>query len=177
MSKAKDSFDIAIRDAERILEAYDRLNKERIDNRDPEELKRAALIMSLTAWETYVEDRISEALNNQMRPLEGSRVGDIVISALEKELRYFHTPNTPKTRDLFKRYLDVDVTGEWSWAGFEPKAAMAKLDEWIKKRGDAVHRSVTDKQAAHLVSRQDMAKCLNFFKSLVEATDRGLVGH
>lgn len=54
MSKAKDNFEIAIQDAERILEAYDKLNQNRIDNREPEELKRAALIMSLTAWETYV---------------------------------------------------------------------------------------------------------------------------
>ena len=174
MSKAKENFDIAIQDAERILDAYDKLNRERIDNRDPEELKRAALIMALTAWETYVEDRISEELENQMKPLEGSRVAQFVSDTLKEELKYFHNPNSNKTKRLFERFLYVDVTQGWNWAGFEPKAAATKLNEWIKKRGDAVHRSVMDKQASHLVSRDDMRKCINFFKCLVEATDKVL---
>lgn len=177
MSKAKDNFDIAIQDAERILEAYDKLNRDRSDNRDPEELKRAALIMSLTAWETYVEDRITEALSNQIRPLEGSQIGRFIRSTLEKELRYFHTPNSRKTRELFQYFLDIDVTQGWSWAGFEHKLVTAKLDDWIKKRGDAVHRSITDKQVAHLVNRQEMGKCLTFFKNLVDATDKVLLAH
>ena len=174
MSKAKDNFEIAIQDAERILEAYDKLNQNRIDNREPEELKRAALIMSLTAWETYVEDRITEELQSQMRPLEGSQVARFVNGTLEKELKYFHTPNTRKTKQLFERFLNVDVTTGWNWAGFEAKTATVKLDEWIKKRGDAVHRSVMDKQSGHLVSRNDMSKCVAFFKNIVEATDKVL---
>lgn len=174
MSRAKDNFDIAIQDAERILDAYDKLNRDRIDNRDPEELKRAALIMSLTAWETYVEDRITEVLQNQMRTLDGSQVARFVTETLKRELKFFHTPNTRKTKELFERFLNIDVTAGWSWAGFETKTSTARLDEWIKKRGDAVHRSVMDKQSGHLVSREDMKKCVTFFKNLVEATDKTL---
>lgn len=174
MSRAKDNFDIAIQDAERILDAYDKLNRDRIDNRDPEELKRAALIMSLTAWETYVEDRITEVLQNQMRTLDGSQVARFVTETLKRELKYFHTPNTRKTKELFERFLNIDVTAGWNWAGFETKTSTARLDEWIKKRGDAVHRSVMDKQSGHLVSREDMKKCVTFFKNLVEATDKTL---
>ncbi|MCT7358626.1 HEPN domain-containing protein [Thalassolituus pacificus] len=174
MSKARDNFDIAIQDAERILDAYDKLNRDRIDNRDPEELKRAALIMSLTAWETYVEDRITEVLQNQMRTLDGSQVARFVTETLKRELKYFHTPNTRKTKELFERFLNIDVTAGWNWAGFESKTSTVRLDEWIKKRGDAVHRSVMDKQSGHLVSREDMKKCVTFFKNLVEATDKTL---
>jgi hypothetical protein len=174
MSQAKDNFDIAIQDAERILDAYDKLNRDRSDNRDPEELKRAALIMSLTAWETYVEDRISEELHKQMKSLEGSQVAKFVKNTLEEELKYFHNPNSAKTKRLFERFLFVDVTEGWNWASFDPKMASTRLNEWIKKRGDAVHRSVMDKQAGHLVSREDMRKCVNFFKCLVEATDKTL---
>lgn len=174
MSRAKDNFDIAIQDAERILDAYDKLNRDRIDNRDPEELKRAALIMSLTAWETYVEDRITEMLQNQMRTLDGSQVARFVTETLTRELKFFHTPNTRKTKELFERFLNIDVTAGWNWAGFETKTSTARLDEWIKKRGDAVHRSVMDKQSGHLVSREDMKKCVTFFKNLVEATDKTL---
>lgn len=175
MSKSKENFDIAIQDSERLLEAYDTLNKDRVDNRDPEELKRAALIMTLTAWETYVEDRISEELSSQMRPLKGSPVECFVSEALQRDLKYFHTPNTYKTKQFFERFLHVDITQGWAIAGQEIKDTCTRLDGWIKKRGEAVHRSVTNKQDTHLVSREDMRKCLSFFKSLVEATDRALL--
>jgi hypothetical protein len=175
VSKSKENFDIAIQDSERLLEAYDTLNKDRVDNRDPEELKRAALIMTLTAWETYVEDRISEELSSQMRPLKGSPVERFVSEALQRDLKYFHTPNTYKTKQFFERFLHVDITQGWAIAGQEIKGTCTRLDGWIKKRGEAVHRSVTNKQDTHLVSREDMRKCLSFFKSLVEATDRALI--
>lgn len=172
VSKAKANFDIAIQDAERILEAYDKLNQTPDKEREPEELKRAALIMSLTAWETYVEDRVTEEISDQMRPLEGSQVAKFVNTTLKKDLRYFHTPNSRKTQDIFERFLDVDVTTGWAWPGYEPKTAKGKLDEWIKKRGEAVHRSITNKQSSHLVNRQDAEKCINFFKNIADATDR-----
>lgn len=174
MSKSKANFDIAIQDSERLLEAYDTLNKDRVDNRDPEELKRAALIMALTAWETYVEDRISEELALQMRPLKGSPVEGFVSDTLQRDLKYFHTPNTHKTKQFFERFLHIDITKGWAIAGQDVKDTCSRLDSWIKKRGEAVHRSVTNKQESHLVSREDMRKCLSFFKSLVEATDKEL---
>lgn len=172
MYKAKAVFDIAIQDAERILEAYEHMKNLPDSTRDPEELKRAALIMSLTAWETYVEDRVSEEVAIQIKVLQGSQIGSFISQALEKELKFFHTPNSKKTKDIFERFIGVDITASWSWPGYEdPDRTRAKLNEWIKKRGDAVHRSVVDKQSSHLISKQDADKCIKFFKSLVDVTE------
>lgn len=174
MSKAKDNFENAIQDAERILEAYDQLNQIEGREREPEELKRAALIMTLTAWETYVEDIIEERLAADLRSLEGSKVASFITSTLERELRYFHTPNSKNTKGIFERFLHQDVTKNWTWIDGDAEQAKLKLNHWIKKRGEAVHRSVNDTQATHLVSRPDMKKCLTFFKRLVETTDSAL---
>lgn len=173
MTKAKDNFDNAILDAERILEVYDKLNKAEDRNREPEELKRAALIMTLTAWETYVEDVIAERLGADLRALKGSKAGNFIEAeaTLERELRYFHTPNSKKTKGMFQRFLELDVTENWTWIDGEPEQVQRKLNEWIVKRGEAVHRSVSDQQAAHIVSRKDLDKCVKFFKTLVERTD------
>lgn len=171
MSKAYNNFMIAILDSENILEAYDRLNKDRVNNRDPEELKRAALIMTLTAWETYVEDRVKEEVECRLRALEGSQIAAYIRKKLEIDLKTFHTPNSQKTKHIFEDFTAVDVTEHWDINGNKPEEIKAKLNKWIKKRGDAVHRSVTDKQSSHLVSRDDMKKCINFFKQLVEVTD------
>lgn len=174
MSLAFENFKIAINDSEQILQAYDRLNRERIDGRDPEELKRAALIMTLTAWETYVEDRVKEEVDSRLRALDGSQVAKYIRKQLEKDLKTFHTPNSQRTKHFFEDFVSKDVTEHWSWGNHEVEDVRAKLNEWIKKRGDAVHRSITDKQSSHLVSRDDMKKCVNFFRQLVEVTDRAL---
>lgn len=178
MCQAKSVFDVSIQDAERILEAYEHMKNIPELGRDPEELKRAALIMTLTAWETYVEDKISEEVAMQTKVLQGSQIGNFISRTLETDLKFFHTPNSKKTKDIFERFLGIDVTEYWTWPGYEDQnRTRAKLNEWIKKRGDAVHRSVTDKQSSHLISKPEAEKCIKFFKSLVEVTDRALTSH
>lgn len=177
MCQAKNVFDVSIQDAERILEAYEHMKNIPDLERDPEELKRAALIMILTAWETYVEDKISEEVAMQTKVLQGSHIGDFISNTLEKDLKFFHTPNSKKTKEIFERFLGIDVTEHWSWPGYEEQErTRAKLNEWIKKRGDAVHRSVTDKQVTHLISKPDAEKCIKFFKMLVEVTEQAISG-
>lgn len=62
MSKAIQGFEYAIKDAEELLAHFDSINA----NPPPansEVLKRAGLVMALTAWETYVEDRLVEEMH------------------------------------------------------------------------------------------------------------------
>ncbi|WP_305417920.1 hypothetical protein [Photobacterium leiognathi] len=42
------------------------------------------------------------------------------------------------------------------------KNTRAKLNEWIKMRGEAVHRAVPDKQTEHLINKKDAEKCISF---------------
>jgi hypothetical protein len=77
MSQAKLAFDYSIKDAEELLAHFDAINT----NPPPanaEVLKRAGLVMALTAWETYVEDRITEAMNIRLGAVAGSYVGDFI---------------------------------------------------------------------------------------------------
>ena len=57
--------------------------------------------MALTAWETYVEDRILEAVHSRLRAVVGSPIGKFVTTKLEEELKRFHNPTSEKTRGLF----------------------------------------------------------------------------
>lgn len=68
MSRAKASFDYGIKDAEELLAFFDEIN---IKPPPPnaEVLKRAGLVMALTAWETYVEDRIIDAMDMRLSAL------------------------------------------------------------------------------------------------------------
>ena len=175
MSKAKTVFETSIKDAEELLAHFDGLPKPPPQSADV--LKRAGLVMALTAWETYVEDLVLEEVCARLRVVNGSYVGKFVLKRLEEELKRFHNPTSEKVRKLFLDFLEVDVTSGWEWSNYDCAKAKKNLDELISKRGDAVHRSkpvAVGSSAPHLVKRDDLDKAIRFLRSLVDATDVAL---
>ncbi len=173
MSEAKITFEYGIQDAEDLLGHFDSINtKPPPDN--AEVLKRAGLVMALTAWETYVEDRVSEGLSKKLSVVAGSFAGDFIQKRLQLDLKQFHNPNAEKTKRLFLEYLEVDVTQGSNWANTDPARAKKILNEWISKRGDAVHRSKPVNNGSpmpHLIKRDELVKAIRFLKDLVKATE------
>lgn len=173
MSRAYQSFEFSIKDAEELLAHFDAINT----NPPPpnaEVLKRAGLVMALTAWETYVEDRLQEEMAKKLGVVAGSYVGDFVMKKLNQDLKQFHNPTSDKTKRIFQEYLGFDVTEGWTWANYEPEKARATLNNWIGKRGDAVHRSKPASNGAapaHLIKRDELEKVIRFVRELVKSTD------
>jgi RiboL-PSP-HEPN len=175
MSRASNTFISSIEDATTLLGHFDSLHKQNPET--AEVLKRAGLVMAMTAWETYVEDRASEAVSARLKAVNGSPIGTFVSNKLTEELKRFHNPTSEKTRKLFLDYLQVDVCASWKWLNYDPATAKKALDELIGRRGDAVHRSKpvsAGAPAPHLVKREDLEKANRFLKGLVEATERAL---
>jgi hypothetical protein len=173
MSRAFQSFDFGIKDAEELLAHFDA-----VDSNPPppnaEVLKRAGLVMALTAWETYVEDRLLEEMNKKLGVVAGSYVGNFVLKKLHQDLKQVHNPSSEKTKRIFIEYLGLDVTEGWSWANYDMEKAKTTLNGWIAKRGDAVHRSKTvsgGSPVAHLIRREELEKVIRFIRELVKATD------
>jgi hypothetical protein len=175
MSKSLEVFESSIKDAEELLAIYKSQPKATPDT--GEVLKRAGLVMAMTAWETYVEDRIREEIQVLLKLLNGSHAGQFIFDSLEEELKRFHNPTADKTRRLFLDYLKVDVTAKWEWNNCDPKLARTTLDELMGKRGDAVHRSraiTSGEPAPHPVKKEDLEKAIRFLRNLVIATDKAL---
>lgn len=173
MTEAKISFDYGIQDAEDLLGHFDSINTQPPPG-NAEVLKRAALVMTLAAWETYVEDRVAEGLAKKLSIVSGSYTGNFIEKRLQNDLKQFHNPNAEKTKKLFLEYLEVDVTHGWKWANTDPVKAKKLLNEWIAKRGDAVHRSKPVNNGSpvpHLVKRDELVKAIRFVKELVNATE------
>jgi hypothetical protein len=179
MSRAFHSFEYGIKDAEELLSHFDAMNK----NPPPasaEVLKRAGLVMALTAWETYVEDRVHESMKRKLGAVSGSYVGDFVLRKMNQDLKQFHNPSAEKTRRIFQEYLDIDVTDGWSWLNNDCEKVKATLNEWISKRGDAVHRSKpvnVGAPVAHLIKRDELEKVIRFIRELVNATEAYVEKH
>lgn len=174
-SKAALAFQETIKDAEELLAHFDAINT-KPPPANAEVLKRAGLIMALTAWETYVEDRAKEALGQHLAVIKGSPVAAFVEKKFAEEIRRLNNPTSDKTRHLFLDYVGVDVTNSWSWGDVTPAKAKESLDGLLAKRGAAAHRSdaAGATTQAHLVKRDELQKTLRFLRQLVEKTDAAL---
>jgi hypothetical protein len=176
MSEAKVTFDAAIQDAEELLGHFNRINSQPPPP-NAEVLKRAGLIMAFTAWETYVEDRVREALAARLESEGDGPSSRFVQHRLDEELKRFNNPNTEKTKKLFLEFLEIDVTTSWNWNQYDVSKVKATLDTLIAKRGEAVHRSSPKRSvppAPHLITKEELRKAIGFLKSLAEATEKAL---
>jgi HEPN superfamily RiboL-PSP-like protein len=173
-SSARVAFEHSIKDAKQLLDHCESLGHP--VPQTAEVFKRAGLVMAMTAWETYVEDRILEGVKTRIGQ-DRSHAAGFMLAKLDEELKRFHNPTWDKTKELFEEYWQIDVTRHWRWQHVEPATAIQKLDELLKKRGDAVHRSsthVTGPSKPHLVTKDELAKAIRFLDELVAATDRAL---
>lgn len=176
-SEAYNDFLISIQDSVDLMNHFNALNSHPPPP-EIEVLKRASLVMALAALETYFEDRITEAV--EVVSSKRSRKDKLVNfykRALEEDLKSFHSPSVERVKQLFIKYLDIDVTLGWSWNGYNPKKAKTELNRLVKKRGDIAHRSLRPmpgQPAPHAVTKEDMRKHLHFIKEMVRITDKYL---
>jgi hypothetical protein len=176
VSKAKETFDQAILDAENLLAHFKTLNSHPPPP-ELEVLKRAGLVMAMTAWETYVEDRLVEACNRRLEGLSDSQIAGFVASKLGDEIKRLHNPNSTKTIELFKEYAGVDLGESWALNPLSSRDVRKRLDGYIKLRGDVVHRSrpvSNGPPTAHPVKKDHLEKAISFLRRVVEATESAL---
>jgi hypothetical protein len=176
MSIASETFISSILDAENLLKHFNALNAQPPPP-EIEVLKRAGLIMTMTAWETYVEDRVQEASEQRLSGLRDSAISTFVRGKLGEEIKRLHSPTSDKTIQLFRDYAGIDLTEKWCWNNFEPKLVRERLNHYIKLRGDVVHRSRPsngDTSIAHPVKKEDLERAISFMKELVKATELAL---
>ena len=175
-SQAAKVFQAAIKDAEVLLDQFDKLNT-KPPPPQTEVFKRAGLIIALTAWETYIEDRLFEALQPRLQQLDGSPLAKFVESKFRDDIARLHNPNSAKTQKLFLDYLNIDVTKTWAWSGLGVPTTKKYLDTLVSKRGDAAHRSPASALTVingHIVKREELEKGIALLKFLVGATDLAL---
>ncbi|MDM1697083.1 hypothetical protein HX099_10500 [Thiopseudomonas alkaliphila] len=169
MSDALEAFKLSIKDAEFLL----KLSSEKAVHESQESsdiLKRSTLVMIFTAWETYIEDRVQEAIREKLSILKGSFIETFISEELTESINKLHNPDSAKTKHLFEKFLNINVQNAWKIDGLQPQEVATQLNYLIKKRGESVHRSRCGDK--HIVSKQDAEKALSFIKKLVNVTDK-----
>jgi RiboL-PSP-HEPN len=174
MSGAAESFSEAIKDAQELLCRFDEEQKTKTSH-NSEALKRAALVMALAAWETYVKDRFREEFETWLAPVKGSAIGKFVAKRRDEDIKRFFNPNSERTARLFMDYFETDLTRGWEWDNYKSPEAKKILDGLIAKRGNAAHKANTSRKPnadPHLVKREELEKAIRFLKGLVAASEK-----
>lgn len=177
MSAASEAFERSILDAENLLAHFNRLNT-KPPPPETEVLKRAGLIMAITAWETYVEDRVTEAVAIRLRGVNDDSIAAFIRMRLIDEIKRLHSPSADRTIRLFRDYANVDLADSWRWNNFDARIVRERLNQYLKLRGDVVHRSRTATAGPpqpHPVTKEDLEKAIRFLRNLVAATERAMV--
>lgn len=174
MSQASDVFLYAIKDAENLLQHFRSLNSHPPPP-ETEVLKRAGLIMAMTAWETYVEDRLLEHAKDKLEGLSDRTIAAFVESRLADDIKRLHNPTSEKTIQLFQDYVGIDLNDHWKWNHFDAKTVKENLNRYMKLRGEVVHRSVKVQPGQpQAVTKEDLEKLIRFLKNIVAATEKAL---
>jgi hypothetical protein len=175
-SQALQAFQHAIQDSTDLLKHFDALNTKPPPS-DIEVLKRASLVMALAALETYFEDRVAEAVESICQREKASEAATAFYRAsLEADLKSFHSPSTDRVRQLFQKYVSLDVSDAWHWNHCDSAMAKKELNRLVKKRGDIAHRSLRPgsgepQPKQHAVTRDDLRKHIHFITQVANSTD------
>jgi RiboL-PSP-HEPN len=117
MPTARETFDSSIKDATELLEHFNAINV-LPPPPNAEVLKRAGLIMACTAWETYVEDRVQEAVVQRLGEGNDSFQNRFVLRHLQMTLKQFNNPSAeprwpPQTAPLMAGQTAPGRTVGW----------------------------------------------------------------
>lgn len=108
--------------------------------------------------------------------LRTGEVEELIVAAYKRGevgISRLHNPTFERTIELFRQYADVDLNGKWSWNRSDDEATRKRLNDYIKLRGDVVHRSRRI-QEPHPVKKDELEKAIRFLKALVQATEVAL---
>ncbi len=138
-------------------------------------LNRAIVVMSISAWESYVEELVREAIQ-ALRPnvvIPGSAWPALNAHATQL-LGRFNTPNPPHVEQLFRNCLGLpNVTSAWFWQNCSATQAAQRLTAAMTHRHEIAH-GVNPRPIIH---NHFSSRLPTFVRRLAHCTDVAVRSH
>jgi hypothetical protein len=148
-------------------------------------LNRAVAVMTVAAWQSYVELTTKAILDDIAVPPthSGSALFALVKASTMSGLGRFNTPDTRNTLALF-RQVGFDPTAGWSFSvptrsyTYTSPTVTSELEEWLKVRHTIAHGATLPALAivkgrtkdGPKLWKHDAEHCIEFFNALVSTT-------
>lgn len=200
------NFVYSMDDVAELLRQHDACTNRKVGRPLPrlEVLKRAAVILAVTAWESFIEDSIRNRatsniesashpsdvrslfnsvaqgwLEGKPKPTDlanwaGTGWKGLLKNKLEKDLLAWNSPNSENVRALSKRYLGQDRTTHWHWERTTTTLAVRRLDALIRLRGQVVHHGREAFNRTASIQRKQVVEASSLLNHLVECTEHAL---
>jgi len=165
-------LDELLKDAEELDDAHTRL---RTGNPGRQfglaSLNRAAVVLCVSAWESYIEELIRESLL-VMRPTTGAMgVWSTHFASMSGHLGRFNTPNAENVRTLLHDALGLqDVRNSWAWRNCTSQQAIQRLGAAMRQRHEIAH-GVNPRPVVH---NHYSSQLPDFIRRLGRATDNAV---
>ena len=203
-TSARINLEFLLKDIDVLLTTHEEGIKARRGRpaREHDIFKRAAFILLVTGWESFIEDTLAsqfkQRLDSATKPKDidstfnavaqswidtkrptpndiqrwtGDGWKSVIRERFDEEVGSLNTPNARNIRYLFRRYLGVDVTRSWRWAGLSSAQACKKLDAVITLRGSLVHRSKELFDRKDSLRKEQVTDARNLIDRLAQATE------
>ncbi len=194
------NFDFVAGDALNVLDTHELLEESggRVpahqlrDREAPESIARAAVVLTVAAWQSYVEKLARVLLGCLLLREGGDELHDVLRlyeSEVDRAATRLSTPNARNVRNLLRR-VGFDPLPHWEmktrWPGDMSRGeAVARIDGWLAVRHAIAHGGQLQPKAAKVladatselkVRPDEAAASVRFFGALAYATCDGAVG-
>jgi hypothetical protein len=130
-----------LRDAEELDDAHARLRTgQRGRQYGLASLNRATVVMSISAWESFVEELLRECLQALRPPAAPLGAWPALNAYVLGLLGRFHTPNAANVTNLIHSSLGLlDIRTSWGWQNCTALQAEQRLDQALTFRHQIAH--------------------------------------
>jgi hypothetical protein len=186
-SDALNAFDEAMEDVDNLVSIHRR--RSGVGRRREETtLNRAMIVMTVAAWQAYVQDLLLNGVA-ALEPRRGEPRGQWVIlrAAAFRARAAFATPNAENTRDLLL-HVGYDPWPDWQWTigheSLKSSDVRERMNRWLKVRHAVAHGHARLPEIPELgtsnggpvLHLSHAERCIRFFRRVVARTDRGITG-
>lgn len=184
-------FESALDDPRRLVALHRQIQQGR-GRRSQEltSLNRAVIVVSIAAWQAYIEALTSTIIESLGPPADSTTPGTTLRVVWEGRrtevadlIQRYSTPNSSNTLRLL-RSVAFDPEPAWTWGvgGGRLTRGQVKdrLDRWVRIRHSIAHGSplprsarglITENKSGLTIRLKDAEGCLNFIQRLAAETD------
>jgi hypothetical protein len=137
-------------------------------------LNRAAVVMSVSAWESYVEELMRESVQVPQPPAPPLGAWPALNAYVSGLLGNFNTPNPVNVGRLIRNCLGLaNVDHSWNWQNCTSAQAVQRLTDAMTYRHQIAH-GVNPRPTIHNYYSSQLP---DFFRRLARCTDNAVRNH
>jgi len=188
-------FEALLASVDQLINIHRKLQQGRGRRHEQDAIHRAGVVLTVAAWQAYVEKVLNEGLqyiqDSIVAPVGGvappswaTSAFSVRKAAIRQRIGDFNTPNADNVRRLFKDALDFDPRPSWNWyvsrRHWDSAAFCQRTNSWLKIRHTIAHGDdlppdidwIRGSNGRARLTLSLLAECRKHFHYLANKTDQ-----